>query len=122
MSRGIKRLTKPFFQSFDKSMSMQYQKVKQILQYLNSGKDQLSENFLNFLQEFKNCEILISVKRFSYYNQLHQDTILVKDLYDYLTLGDKTDPIFTANLANQQETDYYYFEYLLNDENESSDS
>ena len=103
-------------------MSMQYQKVKQILQYLNSGKDQLSENFLNFLQEFKNCEILISVKRFSYYNQLHQDTILVKDLYDYLTLGDKTDPICTANLANQQETDYYYFEYLLNEENESSDS
>ena len=84
--------------------------MKQILKYLNSSKDQLTENFLNFLQQFKNCEILISVRRFSYYNQLLQDTILLKDLYKYIILGDKTDSIYIANLATQKDIENYFFE------------
>ena len=95
---------------FSQSMSLQYQKVKQILKYLNYNRDQCSTTFLDFLQEFKDCSILITLRRYSYYNQLHQDVILVSDLRAYLVEGDSFDPVSCVRLASQDEIENYFFE------------
>lgn len=90
-------------------MSLQYQKVKQVLKYLNSSnREQNCGKFLEFLQDFSRCPILITVKRYSYLNQLHQDIILVSDLREYIIQGDTSDPIFSAHLSNQIEIEDYF--------------
>ena len=94
------------------SMSFQYSNVKKILNYLNSpNRNQCSKKFLDFLLNFNECSILITLKRYSYLNQLHRDIILVSDLRQYIIEGNtNSDLICSANLSSQEEIEEYFEE------------
>ena len=83
--------------------------VKYILKYLNSNKNYYSSTFVRFIYQFskKKCSTLITLRRDSYLNQLHTDTIPIFELFEFILFGNKSDRISTARLANAEEIEIY---------------